>query len=212
MLEQIQADIMELGLREKSFEQFPYGGLPWSKNILAEKEEKEGTPFLVLHISSKDRWETTRWPLPQWQSLVKRILQETELSICIVGVDSEKEMLRSFIHDMKLDAGNRIELCISMPLQEVCSLISASAGVICHNSGILHLATLLKKQTVCITGSSAKFWRPPYPWVKNITSGECNIACNRYKCPIPFFYAKCIRKLPAVKVWQAVQDHLLEIV
>ena len=207
LLEQIQAEIKKLGLQSPLMRKFPYGALPWKPTLSTGRI----TPFIVMHPSSKDRWETTRWPLIRWKALVLRILKNTELSIYFVGVVSEENMLRDLVQDLPSEAKDRISLFIAKPLREVCSLITSSSGVICHNSGILHLATLLKKQTVCLTGSSAKQWQPPYPWVKNVSSEACSLACNQYRCPIPFFNAKCIRKLSVEKVWREVQNLLFEI-
>jgi ADP-heptose:LPS heptosyltransferase len=73
------------------------------------------------------------------------------------------------------------------------------------------VATFLGKKTVCITGSSARYWQPPYPWVQNSTSAACTLACNRYTCPIPFYRAKCIKSITVEDVWRAIREQgLLE--
>ena len=92
-------------------------------------------------------------------------------------------------------------------LQDIVELIRESDGVICHNSGILHLSTFLHKNIVCITGSSGIYWQPHYPWVKNLSSGLCAFACNRYKCPVPFFRAKCINGIKTDTVWREALNH-----
>lgn len=209
LLEQVQADIQELGLLQDHSWEFPYGASPWEKGQQHIGTKKELKPYLVLHMSSKDQWKTTSWPTHHWKSLILHIIQETDLTLYIVGVDSEKSMLTSFRNSLPPGTEQRVKLSISLPLQDVFSLIAFSSGVICHNSGILHLATVIQKKIVCLTGSSAMYWRPPYPWVKNVTSGQCRLACNSYNCPIPFFKAKCIRKLTVEKVLQAVKTHIL---
>jgi len=210
ILEQVRADVDEMGLGNLVPGSFPYGAMPWNGSAAAGADM--AAPYLAVHMTSKDRWMTHRWPLPRWRALLERVLRETALSVCVLGVDEELEQIRSVFQDLPAAAAGRVSLHLSLPLPEVCGLISASRGVICHNSGILHLSTLLKKQTVCLTGSSAAFWRPPYPWVRNITSGRCDLACNRYECPVPFFAARCIRDLTVDDVWRAVDEHILRAV
>lgn len=207
VLEQILADIKKLGL-ESSLGDFPRDLLPWK--IKQAATEAKAKPFVVLHPSAKGQWETKCWPRENWQELIERILTNTAWDIRIVGVTAEEHMFKSYLENLSSDQQKRIELCLSWPMQELATLICQSIGVICHNSGILHLATLLKKRIVCLTGASALYWRPPYPWVKNITSGRCDLACNRYRCPIPLFRAKCIRMLSVEKVWGSVMLHLQE--
>lgn len=208
ILEQIFADIRELTYDHDCSCQNLEKYLPWSLEAGPCRNIMKGKPFLVLHTSAKSRWTTTVWPEDNWRELIGKILDETGLSVVITGVKSEERRINTIIEPFTDHSRERIKPCLSMPLRETASLMSDSAGVICHNSGILHLATFLRKKTVCITGSSASYWRPPYPWVKNITSGRCDLACNRYRCPVPFFKAKCIRELSVNDVWQAAMEHL----
>ncbi len=205
LIEQIQEDIREMGFSLPHLSQFPYGAIPWKELPLQGIHDR----FIVIHAGSKERWQTTRWPFKKWKSLINQLLDDTDLSLYFVGARSEETMLSELISDIPTETRNRIELFVSRPLQEVYSLISCSNGVVCHNSGILHMATLQKKETVCITGSSAYHWRPPYPWVKNITSGRCNIACNQYRCPIPFYKARCIRDISVKEVMKAIKSHFI---
>jgi ADP-heptose:LPS heptosyltransferase len=206
ILDQIIADITELGLSTKIKDKNPATFLPWSA-IHQKKPFPEGPPFLAIHPGAKKKWTTTLWPIERWKALMVTILTKTDFSLCILGVKEEAPSLNQLISDLPEKFKSRINLCIAKPLQDVAELILGSAGVICHNSGILHLSTLLQKKTVCITGSSGVYWQPHYPWVKNITSGLCSCACNYYKCPIPFFRSKCIGGIDTDAVWKTVVNH-----
>ncbi|MCP4625693.1 MAG: glycosyltransferase family 9 protein, partial [bacterium] len=177
LLEQVFADIKALGLDEIASFNNPAALLPWP--VTSCENSHAGKPYLILHPGAKDRWQTTRWSMPNWEELIRQILHQTQLSLCIVGTSGEEAQISSLTNRLDNSLHARIRLCFSQPLKDTASLISSSSGVICHNSGILHLSTLLHKQTICITGSSAKFWRPPYPWVENATSNSCTRACNR---------------------------------
>ncbi len=200
MLEQVLADITDLGLPAETTHQDFATFLPWKaeKNLNPFNNDK---PFLVLHPGAKQGWTTTLWPIEQWQALIAKLLQETEYSLCLVGVASEQDRYETITGSLPEQHAGRVKLCLSWPLQDTAALISSSAGVICHNSGIMHLSTFFQKKTICITGASAGYWQPPYPWVANVTSGACTLACNCYRCPVPFSRARCIHKLDMQMVW-----------
>ncbi len=209
LLEQIIADIGALGLsgNQRACRLTDY--LPWpvesSKNPFADPGH-----FFVLHPGAKARWSTTLWPLERWAQLVLKILGETDYSLCLVGTSNEEERLSNIAGRLPAQLSERVLLCLGWPIKKIASLVSSSSGVICHNSGILHLSAFIEKQTVCITGSSARYWRPPYPWVFNVTSGKCRQACNRYKCPVPFFRAKCINGVEVQDVWEVIRNKILK--
>jgi len=204
--EQLLADVSALGFHGPKVDEIFPNILPWKVQNPCNPFHNE-VPFLVLHPGAKLQWQTTRWPIGNWHSLILKILQETGYSICLIGVESELQMLTSLLEPLPRHLRDRFSMAISWPLKEIAALIASSSGVVCHNSGILHLSAILKQKTISITGSSAVYWRPPYPWVQNVTSGECSLACNRYRCPVPFFRAKCISGLGVEKVWQSIVCH-----
>lgn len=208
ILEQILADITCLDLPASDSKDFSKL-LPWSIDH-GEQLGNDLSPFLTLHPGSKEKWQTTRWHRENWRQLVRIIVSETDMNLILIGIESERGLIDQITHGLPDHTKSRVTHAIGWQLNRITSIISRSKGVVCHNSGILHLSTMLKKKTIAITGSSAKFWQPQYPWIKNISSGKCNLACNSYRCPVPFFKAKCIRKLRVEKVMKAIHSHLLQ--
>lgn len=199
--EQVLADVAALGLDGPEAIHLPYGG-GWgdaSHNYL-------NNPYLVLHPGAKERWVTTRWPDDAWIELIRNTLAELPLDLVLVGVKNEKAHLETLVSTLEPSIRSRIAILTESGLDELAAIIRASRGVICHNSGIMHLSAMLKKPTLAITGSSASYWRPPYPHVRNVLSGACNLACNQYKCPVPFFRAKCIHELEPGKVMDVAKE------
>ncbi|HEY1773141.1 MAG TPA: glycosyltransferase family 9 protein [Gammaproteobacteria bacterium] len=201
--EQVLADVRALDLAGPSAAALPYGGA-WSK---APDQPTQG--YLVFHPGAKPRWETTRWPSDHWRELIRRVLAESTLELCLVGTGSERELLDSLVADLPASSRARIRMDTQLSLPELGNLLVASRGVVCHNSGVLHLAAMLRRPTVAVTGSSARSWRPPYAHVANVTSGTCELACNQYRCPVPFYRARCIRLLEVETVMQAMRERLM---
>ena len=186
--EQVAADMRAMGFDVPAR---PYGG----GAELARAEVKVPRDYLVLHPGAKARWETTRWPAGRWQELLRRTLAESAVDVVLVGVDSERPMLETLRQGLDDASRHRVHLAADWNLAQLVSAVEGSRGVVCHNSGVLHLSAALGKRTLALTGSSARYWRPPYPHVLNLTSGTCGLACNQYRCPVPFYRARCIREL-----------------
>ena len=206
ILDQVFADITALGLSAQTDYKNLTTFLPWKTD--SQYNPFSGKPpFMVIHPGAKLKWVTTRWPVEKWKALILKLLNETRFSLCMVGVKNEEGQLNDLTSFLPEKLKPRIKLCVGKPLQNITGIILGSNGVICHNSGILHLSTFLHKKTVCITGSSGVYWQPQYPWVKNITSGQCSYFCNCYNCPVPFFRSKCIGGIETNDVWNTVVNH-----
>lgn len=192
--EQILADVSALGLTAGLRTTQPYGG-DWGPAAQGDGD------YLVLHAGAKGRWETKQWPVQRWSELMLRILETTALRLLLVGTPGERALLEGLAEGK----GGRVELRTDLTLPELAARLRGSRGVICHNSGVMHLAVLLGKPTLVLTGSSPQHWRPPYGHVVNLDSGRCGLACDQYRCPVPFYRARCIRELSVDAVMDAAR-------
>ncbi len=57
----------------------------------------------------------------------------------MVGVKNEEKHLNDLIAVLSEKQKPRINICVGKPLQNIAGIILGSSGVICHNSGIVHL-------------------------------------------------------------------------
>ncbi|MGH9436135.1 MAG: glycosyltransferase family 9 protein [Terriglobia bacterium] len=198
----IRHDVVKLGLASETPP--PYGGVPIFRAAGAPVSDRGE---VVFHTGAKSGWETTKWSVERWRALIRQVLAHTQRPLVFVGATDEAAEIHALLADIPEAQGRtRIEAGLDFAALE--DLIAAAHCVVCHNSGVMHLAAAWQRPTVVVTGSSARYWRPPYPWVRNVTSGACEIACNRYRCPVPGYHAKCIRELEVEPVWQAVMPLL----
>lgn len=194
--EQIQADIDAFGLVAPASIHLPYGG-KWPAALTSPGTRDD---HLLLHPGAKGRWQTKLWQDERWAELMGQLLDGSDLDLVLVGVPEESPHLE-ILRARQVEAQRpRIKIHTGLSLQGLAQSIAGSRGVICHNSGVMHMAAMLGKPTLVLTGSSPPYWRPPYPHVTNLTSGACNLACDQYRCPVPFFDARCIRELAVTEV------------
>lgn len=205
ILEQVLADCATLGLGEYPIDDLISDTQRWSDTQTTEIPS--GGDYLVLHPSSKAGWETKNWPDSHWRDLLFRLLRESDNALYLIGTESERPRLEKLIGT--LPHQERLQLLTSLSIPSLFGMVAASRGVICHNSGLLHVAVQLGKRVLCLNGASADYWRAPYPWVANLESGSCTLRCNRYRCPVPGFDARCIKRLGVEQVMNSAQDFLL---
>jgi hypothetical protein len=198
--EQIHADIDAFGLTTPAAIHEPYGGC-WPASLPSPGTDGD---YLLLHPGAKGRWRTKLWQDDRWAEFMGHLLQKSDFDLALVGVPEESSHLEMLQTRQVVAQRHRVSVRTGLSLQGLAQCIAASRGVICHNSGVMHMAAMLGKPTLVLTGSSPLYWRPPYPHVVNLTSGACNLACDQYRCPVPFFNARCIRELSVTDVMGAV--------
>jgi hypothetical protein len=202
--DQILADVRSLGLADSGPATQPYGG-EWRPEAASAQDEG----YLVLHAGAKGRWQTKQWPEAKWVRFMDWLLQDSTLRLILVGTPEERALLEGLKTALPEGVRERVQLRTDYSLAALAACLRGSRGVVCHNSGVMHLAALLGKPTLVLTGSAPLFWRPSYAHVLNLDSGRCGLACDQYRCPVPFYRARCIRELEVEAVIAAAQDRLL---
>jgi ADP-heptose:LPS heptosyltransferase len=194
----IVEDMVALGLADQT--PSPYGSLPIFTGAPVSGVGEPTSAYLLLHPGSRSDWQTKSWPKARWRALIENLCG-AGWPLELVGTAAERDGLESLL-PRRVAAGT-VDLHTDGSLARLEHQIAHAAGVICHNSGIMHLALAYRRPTVVLTGSSSRQWRASYPQVFNLDSGRCGLACNRRHCPVPGFRARCIRLLTLEAVVEA---------
>jgi hypothetical protein len=189
------ADVAALGLATGAVA--PYGRLPLFR---APDVAPVPSGALLVHPGSRSNWHTRRWPTQRWIELLQALRRETDTPIVAVGTAAERDIL-----DALCAAVPGLSAHSELSLAQLEAGLARAALVVCTNSGVMHLALAHRRPTLVLTGASARFWRPPYPQVRNLDSGRCNLACNRPRCPVPGYDARCIKALDSATVLAAAR-------
>jgi lipopolysaccharide heptosyltransferase II len=150
---------------------------------------------------------TKMWPIENYQKLIKKISEETDYKIAILGSPQEKGLLKE-IENIK----NAVELTGELNLLESASIIKESAGLICNDSGLMHMAAALKKPVVAIFGSTVRELGF-FPYRADAAIIENDLWCRpcshvgRSKCPLGHF--KCMRLISTARVFEEVKTKLV---
>jgi hypothetical protein len=202
--EQILADVRALGLAGDASTTLPYGGA-WGPQSAPTRDGE----YLVLHAGAKGRWQTKQWPEAKWAQFMDWLLRNSALRLILVGTPDEQAMLSALQASQAEGVRGRVQVRTDYGLPDLAACLRGSRGLVCHNSGVMHLGAMLGTPTLALTGSAPQYWRPSYAHVLNLDSGRCGLACDQYRCPVPFYRARCIRELEVEAVIAAAKMHLL---
>ncbi|MBK6910840.1 MAG: glycosyltransferase family 9 protein [bacterium] len=90
---------------------------------------------------------TKRWPVENWQELVSR-LESSGWKITVCGSADEADACRSI-------AGNH-PVVVGTALSDVGGLLARARAVVCHDSGLMHLATGVGTPVVALFGPTVE--------------------------------------------------------
>jgi heptosyltransferase-3 len=113
---------------------------------------------IAIHPGSGS--ERKNWPEQNWLELARRLIEETNFNLLLVGGEAEGERLQRLGSQLPAE---RIRVAQSLPLVELATLLQTCAAFIGHDSGISHLAAALGLPGLILWGDiTEEIWRPPH--------------------------------------------------
>lgn len=111
---------------------------------------------LALHPGSGS--ERKNWPEEHWQELMKRLIEQSQSKLLLIGGEAEGDRLERLAASIPND---RVTLARSRPLAELAGLLGDCAGFVGHDSGITHLAAALGLPCVVLwADTNLAVWQP----------------------------------------------------
>jgi heptosyltransferase-1 len=167
-------------------------------------------PYLVfLHCTT---WESKKWPESHWQKLIKHALASGYRVKLNSGNQDELEQAKSIVAGLNLDnINNLVEIMPPTSIANLIKIITNSAGVVCVDTGLGHLAAALDKPGVGIYGSTNPVLTAILgdKFVNLSSSYKCS-PCLLKKCieldNTSLNYPPCYKQLNADLVWHKLQQ------
>jgi len=164
---------------------------------------------LIVGIAPGSKHATKRWTPEGFSSVINFLTDKKKAKIIIFGSQADQEIVQSLKienHQSVLDVTGKLSLLESATFMNHCEL------VLTNDSGLMHLASALKKKVVAIFGSTTEelgFF--PYT-TEHIVIQNKNLSCRpcsyigRKKCPREHF--KCMKEIEAEQVISPVEELL----
>lgn len=173
---------------------FGLGACSWP-----ESAELPARPFLVFVTNAS--WDNKYWTVAHWRTLVARAAAEGFEVLLTWGSEQERQRTEALATGL-----DNARLLPRLGLTELAGILTKSAGAICMDTGLAHVAAALDVPTVTLYG-------PTSPALIGATGGRSRhvvaggfpcIPCYRRDCRIPGYHgpeAQCLKAIAPQRVW-----------
>ncbi len=126
-------------------------------------------------------WSSKRWPAEKFATLAGKIIDEWGMHVVLGGARGEKELCAEIA--AKIDSSMLINLAGATKLPELVALIDGSSGVVCNDSGAMHVAVALGKPLSVIIGPTNVHRTGPYRRDECVLKSAIDCSpCYKRKC------------------------------
>ncbi|MBL0060174.1 MAG: glycosyltransferase family 9 protein [bacterium] len=143
---------------------------------------------------------TKRWPIENWEALARDLRQQGfELTVC--GSKSEAD-------DCRRVGGNQSEVLIDSPLKDLGQRMMQADVVVCHDSGLMHLASGVNAPLVAIFGPTVEQFGF-FPFRANSIVVQQDLTCRPCTAfggaTCPLGHHDCMKKTTPEQVEQSIE-------
>ena len=192
-----------------------FGDVPVTFNFRVDPKARDEARSLLaggsddktlIAIVPGARWETKRWAPKRFAEAIDQLADDGRTKCVVLGGPDEATLCS---HICELCASDPLNLAGRTGLSTLAALVESVDVLLCHDSGVMHLAVALHKPLVCLTGPTNPRRTGPYRRLADVVrlSLECSPCYYRKlsQCPIDH---ECMRELPTSAVVEAVRRAL----
>ena len=164
-----------------------------SSNIDVSKTYNIHNEYIVLcptnsHFKKMNYRGYRAWPLKNWQELIRKILEDTDLDIVITGTKSEMK----FIDMLNINNPRIHNLCGKTDIPNLAQVMKKSVCVVANDSGAAHVAGASCRKVIALHGPTPFHETGPYGNGNNkIIEASINMECS------PCFKTDKLKKCPS---------------
>ncbi|MCL5290698.1 MAG: hypothetical protein M1489_06715 [Firmicutes bacterium] len=118
--------------------------------LLAEMGLLEKKPFICVQPGAANAMNTPkRWPLEKFAVLLDRLIKELDLPVFALGDAAECQIIETLQEMME---GELYILAGKTGVKEVAAIIEKASLILCHDSGLMHVAVAVGTPVVALYG------------------------------------------------------------
>lgn len=122
----------------------------WAKLKKSNPHISQGCSLVLVSPGINDMLPIRRWPIANYVRLVKKILEENNIFVVLVGTESQSFYGEKITRDIVNP--RIINLIGETDIEELLALCDISKLLISHDSGIVHLASLTEIHIIVLFG------------------------------------------------------------
>jgi len=179
-------------------------------NLLIKQVTREtSSPLITIHPGASWNAGYRCWPLEKYISLIKRLIQELQLKVTIIGNTGDIEIGKRILTEV--ESPNIVSVMGKTTLAQMAAIIKLSTLFLGNDSGPLHIALALKIPSVAIFGSTSpeQVIGPHERCIvikKNLACSPCYVHQYDYTPACKDF--QCLNKISVDEVFNAVKKVL----
>ena len=128
---------------------------PTIKINSSNNDHEKNKKLVLIHPGAG--WVYRQWPLNNWARLIKRIYEDLNIRVCVIGGENEKNILNKI---KNLINNSKIEFKIT-DYKELINYIKAADLFLCLDSGPMNLAVCMHKSVIALFGpGDSTIWKP----------------------------------------------------
>ncbi|MBN4076103.1 lipopolysaccharide heptosyltransferase II [Gemmatimonas aurantiaca] len=155
--------------------------------------------------------ESRRWGLENYSALAKRIIKELNHDVILVGSHADRDAADKLI-SLTGEHSRRVHsLCGATKLRGAAALLERASAFVGNDSGLAHLAALVNRPLVILSGADDPSVTSPLSKNKTVIREdqlEC-ISCVKNKCPLAGdSHLLCMRQITVERVFDLLSERL----
>lgn len=173
-----------------------------AESVLLAKGARAGKPLIAIHPGSSNPAKI--WPKERYAELIRKIKQEIDLDVAILGTKDEKTLADKIIEEAGVKV---VSLVGELDLRELGAVLKKAELFIGNDAGPMHMAAALKTPVVAIFGRNIGGVSPLRwgPWGKGHTvfheTPGCD-PCHDATCPYDY---RCLKMVTVDAVFLEVK-------
>ncbi len=162
----------------------------------------------LIAIAPFTQWESKRWPIQRWRDLVRRILDETDANLVLIGTGGDRKASSEMVSALGEPARRRLlDLTGNTSIADLYALLRRISVTIAADTAPLHVAAAAGcPQTIGLFGSTSPHRTGPLgPGGKRIISAEPNLPCQPcLQRTCRYGTTECMRRITPDRVFTAL--------
>lgn len=156
---------------------------------------------LVIFCPGAEYGPAKRWPAAHFARLAS-LFSQAGVTVWLLGSGKDKQIGEEIVR--LATASSTLNLCGRTTLAQAIDLIALADHVVCNDSGLMHIASALRRPLIAIYGSSSPNFTPPLTKYAKII--QSNISCSPcFKRDCPFGHTNCLKNITPDEVFEACQ-------
>ena len=180
---------------------------PIRRQIAAQWQQSERLraaygPRVALHLGAGSA--AKRWPVEYWRELVRRLRDELDARVALVGGGGERSTALALLGERPIQGV--VNLTGVLSIAELAAALAETELFVGGDSGPAHLAAAVGTPVIALFSGTndPQQWAPPGSHVTVLRRPVACSPCHRQSCPLPDH--PCLRGLAPQDVWRVVRE------